>query len=148
MPPKFPDINYDVGCVGTPSTQAPASIITITSTSYSCLLPRLAAFFAWRQLVNSFEETSDANSDYIKKNYIIRKMTSFIKIHHRTNIYYSNVNVEHKKSMRQRHMSTIAVVETQLLSPQCGQNSENQTRRYANLSPRHRIAAAGTLLTV
>ena len=35
-------------------------------------------------------------------------MRSFIKIHHGTNIYLSSVNAEHKKSMRQRHMSAIA----------------------------------------
>ena len=39
------------------------------------------------QLVNSFEETSDATQTTMKKNYIIRKMRSFIKIHHGTNIY-------------------------------------------------------------
>ena len=114
----------------------PASIITITSTSYICLLPRLAASFTWRQLVNSFEETSDANSDYLHKEeyYIIRKMRSFIKIHHRTNIYLSNVNVEHKKSMRQRHMSTIACdpVAVPAVWPE---HHQHQTRRYANLSP-------------
>ena len=54
--------------------------------------------------------------------------------------------------MRQRHMSTIGVVWRVAGDPVAvpavwPEHHQHQTRRYANLSPRHRTAASGTLLT-